>query len=107
MNGEFEQRLRSIMDEVQQWPTPSGNGCRVDFENTLIILTTNVGANLIMGLSSDPKFRQDPDALARQLHPELFKVFTAALLGLSFRLHAQLRPGRQLIMYNVRRPGLV
>lgn len=58
-----------------------GNGRRIDFKNTLIILTTNVGTNLIMGLSADPKFRQDSEALAEALRPELLKVFPAALLG--------------------------
>ena len=38
-----------------------GNGRRIDFKNTLIILTTNVGTNLIMGLSADPKFREDSE----------------------------------------------
>jgi len=58
-----------------------GNGRRINFKNTLIILTTNVGTDLIMGLSADPKFREDSEALARELRPELLKVFPAALLG--------------------------
>jgi type VI secretion system protein VasG len=58
-----------------------GNGRRIDFKNTLIILTTNVGTDLIMGLSADPKFRLDPEALAKELRPELLKVFPPALLG--------------------------
>jgi type VI secretion system protein VasG len=58
-----------------------GNGRRIDFKNTLIILTTNVGTDIIMGLSADPKSREDPEALARELRPELLKVFPAALLG--------------------------
>jgi len=58
-----------------------GNGRRINFRNTLIILTTNVGTDLIMGLSADPKYRQDSAALAEQLRPELLKVFPAALLG--------------------------
>jgi type VI secretion system protein VasG len=58
-----------------------GNGRRIDFKNTLIILTTNAGTGLIMGLSADPKFRQDPEALAKELRPELLKVFPPALLG--------------------------
>ena len=41
-----------------------GNGRRIDFKNTLIILTTNVGTDLIMGLSRDPKYRDDPEELA-------------------------------------------
>lgn len=58
-----------------------GNGRRIDFKNTLIILTTNVGTNIIMGLSADPKYREDSAALAQELRPELLKVFPAALLG--------------------------
>jgi type VI secretion system protein VasG len=58
-----------------------GNGRRVDFKNTLIILTTNVGTNVIMGLSADPKYREDSEMLVQALRPELLKVFPAALLG--------------------------
>ena len=58
-----------------------GNGRRIDFKNTLIILTTNVGTNLIVGLSVDPHYREDFEALAQALRPELLKVFPAALLG--------------------------
>ncbi|MBR1155220.1 type VI secretion system ATPase TssH [Bradyrhizobium sp. JYMT SZCCT0428] len=58
-----------------------GNGRRIDFKNTLIILTTNVGTDLIMGLSADPKYREDSEALAQELRPELLKVFPPALLG--------------------------
>jgi type VI secretion system protein VasG len=58
-----------------------GTGRRIDFKNTLIIMTTNVGTSLIMGLSRDPLYRENADALAQQLRPELLKVFPAALLG--------------------------
>ncbi|MGL3209102.1 type VI secretion system ATPase TssH [Bradyrhizobium sp. BR 1433] len=58
-----------------------GNGRRIDFKNTLIILTTNVGTDLIMSLARDPKYRNEPEELARLLRPELLKVFPAALLG--------------------------
>jgi type VI secretion system protein VasG len=58
-----------------------GNGRRIDFKNSLIILTTNVGTNIIMGLSADPKYREDSEVLAQALRPELLKVFPAALLG--------------------------
>jgi type VI secretion system protein VasG len=58
-----------------------GNGRRIDFKNTLIILTTNVGTDLIMGLSRDPKYRNEPEELGKMLRPELLKVFPAALLG--------------------------
>jgi type VI secretion system protein VasG len=58
-----------------------GNGRRIDFKNTLIILTTNVGTSVIMGLSAEPKYRGDSEMLAQALRPELLKVFPAALLG--------------------------
>jgi type VI secretion system protein VasG len=58
-----------------------GNGRRVDFKNTLIILTTNVGTDLIMESAADPKYRDDPAELASMLRPELLQVFPAALLG--------------------------
>ena len=58
-----------------------GTGRRIDFKNTLIILTTNAGTDLIMGLSRDPKYRDEPDELAQMMRPELLKVFPPALLG--------------------------
>jgi type VI secretion system protein VasG len=58
-----------------------GTGRRIDFKNTLIILTSNVGTDLINGLSRDPHYRQNPEALSAQLRPELLKAFPPALLG--------------------------
>jgi type VI secretion system protein VasG len=58
-----------------------GTGRRIDFKNTLIILTTNVGTDKIMGLARDPLYRSDPEALAVQLRPDLLKAFPPALLG--------------------------
>ena len=58
-----------------------GTGRRIDFKNTLIILTSNVGTDLIMQLAQDPSYASDPEALAAALRPQLLKVFPAALLG--------------------------
>jgi len=58
-----------------------GNGRRIDFKNTLIILTTNVGTDLIMGLSGNATCRDDPEQLAVKLRPALLEVFPPALLG--------------------------
>ena len=58
-----------------------GNGRRIDFKNTLIILTTNVGTDMIMAMSRDPKYRENPEELASALRPELLQVFPPALLG--------------------------
>ncbi len=58
-----------------------GTGRRIDFKNTLIILTSNVGTDLIMQLAQDGTYASDPEALAAALRPQLLKVFPAALLG--------------------------
>ncbi len=53
----------------------------IDFKNTLILLTSNVGTELIMGMCSDPELMPDPEGLAQAMHEPLLKVFPAALLG--------------------------
>ena len=58
-----------------------GTGRRIDFKNTLIILTSNVGTDLIMEMAKDPELAPEPEKLADALKPELLKVFPAALLG--------------------------
>jgi type VI secretion system protein VasG len=58
-----------------------GEGRLIDFKNTLILLTTNVGSDLIMNLCKDPELMPEPDAIAKALRPDLLKVFPAALLG--------------------------
>ncbi len=56
-------------------------GRYIDFKNTLILLTTNVGTDLITSLSEDEETKPESEALAQQLRPELLKVFPPALLG--------------------------
>ncbi len=58
-----------------------GTGRRIDFKNTLIILTSNVGTDTIVQLAQDPAYASDPEALAVALRPQLLKVFPPALLG--------------------------
>ena len=58
-----------------------GTGRRINFRNTLIILTSNVGTDLLMELGKDEHYRNDPEALAQAMKPELLKVFPPALLG--------------------------
>ncbi|MEI9893432.1 MAG: type VI secretion system ATPase TssH [Chthoniobacter sp.] len=58
-----------------------GEGRFVDFKNTIILLTTNVGSDLIMNLCKDPEFLPDPEGIAKALRQPLLKVFPAALLG--------------------------
>ena len=58
-----------------------GEGRMIDFRNTLILLTSNVGSDLIMDLCSDPDLMPDPEGMAKALRDPLLKVFPAALLG--------------------------
>ncbi|MBN3723395.1 type VI secretion system ATPase TssH [Burkholderia sp. Ac-20379] len=58
-------------------------GREIDFRNTLIILTSNVGSNLVMQacLNKPEEELPDPDALAETLRPALYKAFKPAFLG--------------------------
>jgi type VI secretion system protein VasG len=58
-----------------------GEGRVIDFKNTLILLTTNVGSELIMNMCKDPALMPDPDGIAKALREPLLKSFPAALLG--------------------------
>jgi len=58
-----------------------GEGRVIDFKNTLIILTTNVGTDLIMGMCKDPELLPDPEGIAKALRAPLLKTFPPALLG--------------------------
>jgi type VI secretion system protein VasG len=58
-----------------------GEGRVIDFKNTLIFLTTNVGSELILNLCKDPAARPDPEQIAKALRKPLLKTFPAALLG--------------------------
>ncbi len=58
-----------------------GEGRVIDFKNTLIILTTNAGTDLIMNLCKDPELLPSPEGIAKALKEPLLKVFPPALLG--------------------------
>ena len=58
-----------------------GTGRRIDFKNTLIILTSNVGTEVIMKMAEEGKTRPDPETLNQALRPSLLQVFPPALLG--------------------------
>ncbi|KIC14363.1 type VI secretion system ATPase TssH [Leisingera sp. ANG-Vp] len=58
-----------------------GEGRIIDFKNTLILLTSNVGTETIMDLCSDPELMPDPEGMAKALRDPLLKVFPPALLG--------------------------
>ncbi len=56
-------------------------GRYIDFHNTVILLTTNVGTDLIMALCKDPELLPDVEGLAQALRAPLLKTFPPALLG--------------------------
>jgi type VI secretion system protein VasG len=56
-------------------------GRYIDFKNTLILLTSNVGTDLIMNMCKDPELMPEPEGIAQGLREPLLKVFPAALLG--------------------------
>ncbi|MFH1844710.1 MAG: type VI secretion system ATPase TssH [bacterium] len=58
-----------------------GEGRLIDFKNTLIILTSNVGTDLIVSLCQDPELMPDADGMSTALREPLLKTFPPALLG--------------------------
>jgi type VI secretion system protein VasG len=66
---------KGVMDDAE--------GREIDFRNTLIILTSNVGSQAIMQacLNKAPEEIPDAEALAELLRPALYKAFKPAFLG--------------------------
>lgn len=66
---------KGVMDDTE--------GREIDFRNTLIILTSNVGSSAIMQacLNKSADERPDPDAMQELLTPQLYKAFKPAFLG--------------------------
>jgi len=58
-----------------------GEGRDIDFKNTVIIMTSNAGTDLIKSLCDDPEMMPSPDAFTKAVFPELLKTFKPAFLG--------------------------
>ncbi|PHM72490.1 type VI secretion system ATPase TssH [Xenorhabdus kozodoii] len=58
-----------------------GEGRHIDFRNTIIILTSNIGADLVSSLCLQPDHLPEPEKLSTALRKPLLHVFPAALLG--------------------------
>ena len=66
-----------------------GEGREIDFKNTIILLTSNVGTDTIMKLCNDPDTTPTPEALAEAIRPDLLgaksergvPIFKQAFLG--------------------------
>ena len=58
-----------------------GTGRVIDFKNTLIILTSNVGTDVIMQMAENGQSKPTAAELEEALKPSLLQVFPPALLG--------------------------
>ncbi len=58
-----------------------GEGRKIDFKNTLIILTSNMGTDTIMKACADEETMPDSKGLTDMLRPELVKHFKPAFIG--------------------------
>ncbi|MBC2741656.1 MAG: type VI secretion system ATPase TssH [Desulfosarcina sp.] len=58
-----------------------GEGRMIDFKNTIILLTSNVGTDLIINMCKDPELMPDPAGIGKALREPLLKAFPAAFLG--------------------------
>lgn len=58
-----------------------GEGRHIDFRNTVILLTSNSGSEIISSACADPETMPDETGLLTLLQPALLKVFPAAFLG--------------------------
>src|SRR3989441_1806711 len=58
-----------------------GEGREIDFKNCVILLTSNVGSDLIMNMCKDPELAPQPEGITKALREPLLKTFPAALLG--------------------------
>lgn len=58
-----------------------GEGRDIDFKNTVILMTSNAGTDVIKSLCSDPDTTPEPDAFMEAIFPELLKTFKPAFLG--------------------------
>lgn len=56
-------------------------GRDVDFKNTIIIMTSNVGSDTTAELCADPASLPDAETLSEALRPDLLRVFKPAFLG--------------------------
>ena len=57
------------------------DGEDVNFKNTIILLTSNVGTDTIMKACADPDTAPTPEGLAEMMKADLLKAFKPALLG--------------------------
>ena len=58
-----------------------GEGRDIDFRNTVIMMTSNAGSDLIKNICADPEMLPSPEGFVDAVFPELLKTFKPAFLG--------------------------
>ena len=56
-------------------------GRLIDFKNTIILLTSNVGTEVVENMCADPELMPEPEGIAAALRKPLLEKFPPALLG--------------------------
>ncbi|NDJ56612.1 type VI secretion system ATPase TssH [Enterobacteriaceae bacterium 4M9] len=77
-HSDIHELFYQVFDKGQM---EDGEGRFIDFKNTIILLTSNVGSELINTLFLDEETAPDTTALLTAIQPELLKAFPAAFLG--------------------------
>ncbi len=77
-HGDVHELFFQVFDKGQM---EDGTGRQIDFKNTLILLTSNVGTEVIMEMAARGETRPDPETLTAALRPHLLEVFPPALIG--------------------------
>lgn len=82
---EMEKAHRSFQDIFYQvfdkGNMKDGEGRDIDFKNTVIMMTSNAGSDLIKNLCSDPEMLPSPDGFVQAIFPTLMESFAPAFLG--------------------------
>ncbi|SMG54301.1 type VI secretion system ATPase TssH [Paraburkholderia susongensis] len=77
-HGDVHEMFYQVLDKGYM---EDGDGRYIDFRNTTILMTSNVGSDLTASLYADEMLAPDTDGLRSALAPELLKAFPAAFLG--------------------------
>nr|WP_161950065.1 type VI secretion system ATPase TssH [Paraburkholderia monticola] len=77
-HGDVHEMFYQVLDKGYM---EDGDGRYIDFRNTTILMTSNVGSDLNANLCADEMLAPDMDGLRSALAPELLKAFPAAFLG--------------------------